>query len=70
MKESKLTKEWSKFIPSEGYEKDMQDIKLHDGTVISMCWPNAGMFVCCSISRADTPAKEVAFVRLTHNKKW
>lgn len=71
MKGTKLTKDWSKFTPSEGYEKAMQDIRLHDGTEISMCWPNAGEFFCCSDnSIPNTPAEKVAFVRLTHNPKW
>lgn len=71
MKPSSLSREWSAFVPEEGYEKEMQDIKLKDGTEISMCWPNAGLFCCCSDnSIEDTPAEKVAFVRLTHNEKW
>lgn len=70
MKDSKLTKEWSKFIPSEGYEKEMQDIKLHDGRIVSMCWPNADIFNSCETGSECIPAEEVAFVRRTHNPKW
>lgn len=67
----KLTKAWSPFDPKVGYEKEMQDIKLKDGTEISMCWPNAGIFVCCcNNEQPDTPAENVAYTRLTHHKNW
>lgn len=78
MSESELTKEWSKYDPEEGYEKEMQDIKLFDGTVIMMCWPNAGSWNVCqeegqekyynrTIHLKDLDAE---FVRLTHSDKW
>jgi hypothetical protein len=37
-----LTKEWSEF--DGNYEKEMQDVKLKNGDIITMCWPNAGFF--------------------------
>lgn len=63
-----LTKEWRRF--DGDYEKSMQDIKLHDGKIIMMCWPNAGVFICCCEKRDSIPYEEVAFVRLTHHEKW
>jgi hypothetical protein len=59
------------WFPFDGdYEKDMQDIKLHDGRVIFKCWPNAGRFVCCcNNSQPDVPVEDVAFVRPTI-KEW
>ena len=67
--EKTLTKEWSRFTGD--YEKSMQDIKLHDGKVILKCWPNAGVFCCCSNNdQPEIPCADVAFVRLTHDKYW
>jgi hypothetical protein len=42
--EKKLTSEWVAF--DGDYEKTIQDIELHDGTIYKQCWPNAGQFHC------------------------
>lgn len=70
----KLTKEWQ---PYDGdYQKKMQDIKLHNGDVITMCWPNAGYWNICEKKGnekyygKDIPHKDAAFVRITHNNDW
>lgn len=72
--EKTLTKEWSPF--DGDYEKSMQDIKLHNGDIITMCWPNAGYWTVVrkkgneKYYGKDIPVKEAAFVRLTHDKEW
>jgi len=73
---SELSFEWSKFIPSKGYEKAMQDIKLFDGTIITYCWPNAGFWNVChkqesGIDYKDPiPCEKAEYVRLTNDKVW
>lgn len=75
---SKLTKEWSLFNPKEGYEKEMQDIKLFNGDIILMCWPNAGIWNICKKqgnekyyhSKEEIKAEEAEFVRLAHDEEW
>lgn len=42
-----LTKEWSKYDPTKGYEKAMQDVKLKNGDILYGCWPNAGVWNIC-----------------------
>lgn len=60
-----FSQEWQPF--SGDYEKKVQDIKLKDGSVIEMCYPNSGVFMCLSNnSQKDIPVKDVAFVRLAH----
>jgi hypothetical protein len=44
---TKLSREWSKFNPEEGYEKAMQDVKLKNGDIIYGCWPNGGVWMIC-----------------------
>lgn len=76
MRETKLTKEWSDFIPTEGYEKQMQDVKLKNGDIMYCCWPNGGVWNVCK--KDENPKYygvtidciETAQVRLTHDKKW
>jgi hypothetical protein len=69
-----LTKEWTKF--NGDYEKSMQDIKLYNGEVISMCWPNAGFWNVCKKQGQEKyydkeiPVKEAEYVRLTHDEKY
>lgn len=70
-----LTKEWTKF--DGDYEKSMQDIKLLNGDIIFMCWPNAGYWhICNSVrngsysGRDDIKVKEAEYVRLTHDENW
>jgi len=80
MSESKLTKEWSRFDPIEGYEKEMQDIKLFNGDVVMMCWPNAGWWNVVrkngqekyyNLSQKERlKAEDAEFVRLTHDPEW
>jgi len=58
--------EWKHF--NGDYEKEMQDIKLHDGTIIEMCWPNAGLWMVCKPEQPGytdkgIPVNEAAFVR-------
>lgn len=69
-----LTKEWQ---PYNGeYQKKMQDIKLHNGDIVTMCWPNAGFWNVCEKEGnekyidKEIPHREAAFVRLTHSKDW
>lgn len=72
--ENNLTKEFQDYTGE--YSKQMQDIKLHCGTVVTMCWPNAGVWNVCEeqvnskYNKASIPNSEVAKVRLTHSKKW
>ncbi len=73
--ESKLTKEWSKY--NGDYEKEMQDIKLFNGDIVTMCWPNAGFWNCCRqkgnekyYNKFDINHKDAEFTRLTHDNKW
>lgn len=67
---SKLTFEWSRFDPEEWYEKEMQDVKLKNGDIIEMCWPNAGMWNICSPANNEKyygrtiPCEDAEFVRL------
>lgn len=74
MRESKLTKEWSEF--DGDYEKQMQDIKLKNGDVVTMCWPNAGYWSVCEKKGnekyygKDIHVKEATHVRLTHSDRW
>lgn len=64
-----LTTDWSPF--DGDYKKKMQDLQLHDGTVITKCWPNAGKFLCFSDNdQKDIALDQVAFVRLTHAPEW
>ena len=77
MKPSKLTKEWSKFIPDEGYEKHMQDVKLKNGIYLYGCWPNAGVWNICypqpdpeNKKYDEISVEETDEVRLTHNPNW
>ena len=70
-----LTKEWSKF--DGDYEKSMQDIKLFNGDIITMCYPNAGLWNIFQeegnekyYGRQDLKVREAEYVRLTHNEKW
>jgi hypothetical protein len=69
-----LTKEWSPF--DGDYEKSMQDIKLKNGDVIIMCWPNAGYWSVCRKEGneryygKDIPVTDATHVRLTHDNDW
>lgn len=69
-----LTKEWSIF--DGDYEKSMQDIKLFNGDVITMCWPNAGYWILCQKEGNekyygnDIKSRDAEYVRLTHNERW
>lgn len=69
-----LTKEWMYYTGD--YEKEMQDIKLHNGTVVTMCWPNAGVWNVLEeqlnekYNNANIPNEEVSQVRLTHTQTW
>lgn len=43
--EIKPSKDDDRWVPYTGdYEKEFYDIKLDDGSVLLMCWPNAGTF--------------------------
>lgn len=73
--EKTLTKEWTKF--DGDYEKSMQDIKLFNGDIIEMCWPNAGFWHVCKeegngsyYGRDNIKVREAEYVRLTHNENW
>jgi hypothetical protein len=72
--ERTLTKEWTKF--NGDYEKSMQDIKLFNGDIIFMCWPNAGFWNVCKKEGQkkyydkEIPVKEAEYVRLTHDEKY
>jgi len=75
MSKKPLTKEWSKF--DGNYEKSMQDIKLHNGDIVTMCWPNAGYWGVLKregnekyYGRSDIKVSEAEFVRLTHDNDW
>lgn len=57
-----LTSEWQSF--DGDYEKEIQDIQLKDGTIISECWPNAGFFIP-SGGKKHIPVDQVKFVRLS-----
>jgi hypothetical protein len=69
-----LTKEWSSF--DGDYEKSMQDIKLKNGDIVTMCWPNAGYWHVTEKKGnekyygRDIPVKEAEFVRLSHDENW
>jgi hypothetical protein len=70
----KLTKEWQ---PYDGdYQKKMQDIKLKNGDVVTMCWPNAGYWNICEKEGnekyygKDIHHNDAAYVRITHNNDW
>jgi hypothetical protein len=69
-----LTKEWTPF--NGDYEKSMQDIKLFNGDVITMCWPNAGFWMVMKKEgnekyyKKDIKSSEAEFVRLTHAEGW
>lgn len=70
-----LSKEWSEFNATEGYEKRMQDIKLKNGDVVTNCWPNAGFWMCVQkegnekyYGKEDIEVSEATHVRLSHNK--
>lgn len=72
-----LTKEWSKFDPEEGYSKEMQDVKLKNGDILTMCWPNAGVWNLCTAEGNDPKyigraidVEQTEWVRLTHSKEW
>lgn len=70
-----LTKEWSDFDPTKGYEKRMQDVILKNGDTIYFCWPNAGVWNVCN--EIDNPkyygteinCTDTSKVRLTHHIK-
>jgi hypothetical protein len=72
--EKTLTKEWTPF--DGDYEKSMQDIKLKNGDIVTMCWPNAGRWCVCEKKGnekyygKDIPVQEAEFVRLTHSERW
>lgn len=72
--ENSLTKEWSKYYGD--YSKQMQDIKLRNGDIITMCWPNAGKWTSCEKQQLakyegeQIDNSEVVQVRLTHSKNW
>jgi hypothetical protein len=74
MTKTKLTKEWSVF--DGDYEKVMQDIKLKNGDVVTMCWPNAGYWNICDdegnekYHGQEIPVMKATHVRLTHNNYW
>lgn len=69
-----LTKEWQPFDGE--YEKEMQDIKLKTGEIVTMCWPNADTWMVCEKQKSGRmynkpiPSWQVAEVRLTHSKRW
>lgn len=73
-----LSLEWSEFNWEKGYEKEMQDIKLKNGDIVMMCWPNGGDWFICGEKEANKKylhreffsPEEVAMVRLTHSKEW
>ena len=74
MPDSKLTKNWSKYDPKAGYEKEMQDVQLKNGDIITMCWPNAGFGHCTKrignekyYGKEDISVDDTAFVRLTND---
>lgn len=68
------TKEWKPFTGY--YEKEMVDIKLKNGDIVGMCWPNAGFMnpvgekVYNPKDYKQIPYNDVAEVRLTHIKRW
>lgn len=72
MKETKLTRSWSRY--DGDYEKSMQDIKLKNGDVVLFCWPNAGFWNVCKKEgqeqyyNKNIPHIEAEFVRLTHER--
>lgn len=73
--EKTLTKEWTKF--DGNYEKSVQDIKLFNGDIITMVWPNAGVWVLLKKEgnekyhgKEDLKVRQAEFVRLTHNKDF
>lgn len=74
MEEEQLTKDWIEF--DGDYVKAMQDIKLKNGDVVTMCWPNAGFWCVCrkkgneKYYQKDIPVKEATHVRLTHDPQW
>jgi hypothetical protein len=62
-----LTKEWSAF--NGDYEKAIQDIKLFNGDIVEVCWPNAGFWIVFKSGKhygRDIPVKEAEYVRLSH----
>lgn len=67
MEKKDLTREWIPY--DQDYCKAMQDAKLIDGTILIMCWPNAGVWE--SLYKEDPnygkvySNLEVAFVRKT-----
>ncbi len=66
-----LSKEWSSF--NGDYEKSMQDIKLKNGDIVEMCWPNAGFWNVLRPGKyydQEIPVNEAEFVRLTHCEDW
>jgi hypothetical protein len=59
-----LTNEWEKF--DGDYQKAVQDVKLHDGTLVFFCWPNNGVFISLQDDvQKEIPYENVAYVRLT-----
>lgn len=70
----KLTFEWSKFDPAVGYEKAMQDIKLKNGDIVTMLWPNAGIWNICQpdgnekYANREIKSEDVEYVR--RNAGW
>lgn len=74
IEETNLTKEWTRF--NGDYEKEMQDIKLFNGDIITMCWPNAGYWMVVKkqgnekyYGNDKIEVGQAEFVRLTH-AKW
>jgi hypothetical protein len=70
-----LTNEWQKF--DGDYQKKMQDIKLFNGDIITMCWPNAGFWMVCTskgngkyYGKENIKVKEAEYVRLTIHEGW
>jgi SEC-C motif len=52
---------YDKWLKYTEYEKQECDIKLHDGTIICHCYPNAGSFsTMCADNIEDTPEDQVA----------
>ena len=58
-----LKYDWRRFVIAK-CKKEVQDIKLADGTEILKCWPNAGYFICLSNkAQKDIPQTLVTEVR-------
>ena len=73
---AELSKEWSDYDHTKGYEKAMQDIMLANGDIVTKCWPNAGFWNVCekedneAYYGKDIPVKMATKTRLTHDENW